>query len=28
LNRDGQIWDLVSFGLLNTEWREQNNGRG
>jgi RimJ/RimL family protein N-acetyltransferase len=28
LNRDGQFWDLVSFGLLNTEWREQNNGRG
>jgi len=26
LNRDGEIWDLVSFGLLNTEWREQNNG--
>jgi RimJ/RimL family protein N-acetyltransferase len=28
LNRDGQLWDLVSFGLLNSEWREQNNGRG
>jgi RimJ/RimL family protein N-acetyltransferase len=28
LNRDGQFWDLVSFGLLNSEWREQNNGRG
>lgn len=24
LNRDGEIWDLVSFGLLNTEWRERN----
>jgi len=23
LNRDGEIWDLVSFGLLNAEWREQ-----
>lgn len=28
LNRDGEFWDLVSFGLLNSEWREQNNGRG
>ncbi len=28
LNRDGQFWDLVSFGLLNAEWREQANGRG
>jgi len=28
LNRDGQIWDLVSFGLLNSEWREQTNGGG
>jgi RimJ/RimL family protein N-acetyltransferase len=28
LNRDGHVWDLVSFGLLNSEWREQNNGRG
>ena len=23
LNRDGQIWDLISFGLLNTEWQDQ-----
>jgi RimJ/RimL family protein N-acetyltransferase len=28
INRDGQFWDLVSFGLLNAEWREQLNGRG
>jgi RimJ/RimL family protein N-acetyltransferase len=28
LNRDGQIWDLVSFGLLNTEWWDQQKGRG
>jgi RimJ/RimL family protein N-acetyltransferase len=29
LNRDGQIWDLVSFGLLNSEWRaQQTGGRG
>ena len=28
LNRDGQFWDLVSFGLLNAEWREQTNGGG
>lgn len=26
LNRDGEIWDLVGFGLLNAEWREQTNG--
>ncbi len=23
LHRDGEFWDIVSFGLLNTEWREQ-----
>lgn len=23
INRDGEFWDLVSFGLLNSEWREQ-----
>ena len=28
LNRDGEFWDLVSFGLLSAEWREQTNGRG
>ncbi len=28
IHRDGQLWDLVSFGLLNTEWQDQNNGRG
>src|SRR6266545_2533394 len=25
LNRDGQFWDIISFGLLNSEWREQAN---
>ena len=28
LNRDGQFWDLLSFGLLNSEWREQTLGVG
>jgi len=28
LNRDGQFWDLLSFGLLNSEWREQAQGGG
>ncbi len=28
LNRDGEFWDAVSFGLLNSEWRNQNQGRG
>lgn len=28
LNRDGAFWDLVSFGLLNSEWQEKNSGRG
>jgi RimJ/RimL family protein N-acetyltransferase len=23
LNRDGEFWDLLSFGLLNAEWRQQ-----
>lgn len=23
INRDGEIWDLLAFGLLNSEWREQ-----
>ncbi|MFN8380479.1 MAG: GNAT family protein [Anaerolineales bacterium] len=23
IHRDGEFWDLVSFGLLNSEWREQ-----
>lgn len=23
MHRDGEVWDLVSFGLLNSEWREQ-----
>jgi RimJ/RimL family protein N-acetyltransferase len=28
LNRDGQFWDLLSFGLLNSEWRGQAQGGG
>jgi len=29
LHRDGTFWDIVSYGLLNSEWQEQqNNGRG
>jgi RimJ/RimL family protein N-acetyltransferase len=29
LHRDGEFWDLVSFGLLNSEWREQQHiGQG
>ena len=28
LNRDGEFWDLLSFGLLNSEWREQAQGGG
>ena len=23
LNHDGEFWDLLSFGLLNSEWRKQ-----
>lgn len=23
IHRDGEMWDLVSFGLLNAEWQEQ-----
>jgi RimJ/RimL family protein N-acetyltransferase len=26
LNRDGEIWDLVGLGLLNSEWRAQTDG--
>ena len=25
IHRDGEFWDLVSFGLLNAEWREQTS---
>jgi len=25
MHRDGEFWDLVSFGLLNSEWQEQLN---
>ena len=29
MHRDGEFWDLVSFGLLNSEWKEQLNiGQG
>lgn len=28
LNRDGQFWDLVSFGQLHSEWREQARAQG
>lgn len=28
IHRDGEFWDIISFGLLNTEWQEQNIGRG
>ncbi len=29
LNRDGRYWDIVSYGLLQSEWQElHNNGRG
>lgn len=28
LHRDGQLWDIIVFGLLNAEWREQCYGQG
>lgn len=28
LRRDGQLWDIIVFGLLNAEWREQCYGQG
>ena len=28
LHRDGEFWDAVGFGLLNTEWRESIQARG
>jgi RimJ/RimL family protein N-acetyltransferase len=28
LNRDGELWDLLSFGLLNAEWRDQFQAKG
>lgn len=28
IQRDAEVWDLVSFGLLNAEWRDQVNGQG
>jgi RimJ/RimL family protein N-acetyltransferase len=28
LNRDGEFWDIIAFGLLNSEWRDQVNSRG
>ena len=24
---DGRVWDLLVFGLLHSEWTEQNEGR-
>lgn len=27
IQRDGEVWDIVSFGLLNAEWREQAQGQ-
>lgn len=27
IQRDTEVWDLVSFGLLNSEWRDQVNGQ-
>ena len=26
--KTGEFWDIIGFGLLNAEWREQFNGRG
>lgn len=28
IQRDAEVWDLVSFGLLNAEWSEQLKGQG
>jgi len=28
LHRDGEFWDIIGFGLLNSEWQEQASGRG
>lgn len=28
LPRDGEFWDIIGFGLLNAEWREQLKGQG
>ena len=28
LFHDGQVWDIIVFGLLNAEWREQVCGQG
>lgn len=28
IQRDAEEWDLISFGLLNSEWREQADGQG
>jgi RimJ/RimL family protein N-acetyltransferase len=28
MHRDSEFWDILSFGLLNSEWQELNSGRG
>lgn len=28
IQRDAEVWDIVSFGLLNAEWRNQLEARG
>lgn len=28
IHRDNEFWDLISFGFLNSEWREQVQGQG
>jgi len=28
MHRDGEFWDIVSFGLLNAEWRESDWAQG
>jgi RimJ/RimL family protein N-acetyltransferase len=27
IQRDAEVWDFISFGLLNSEWRDQLNGQ-
>ncbi len=28
MHRDGEFWDILSFGLLNSEWQEQQTNLG
>lgn len=28
MHRDGEFWDILSFGLLNSEWKEQQRNLG